>query len=186
MAIETLKKLVEHQVIKDDELNYRYSLCRTWDASLPKVTILLSNPSIADLFITDPTINRCLNYAITDGYGKLEIVNLFAYRATDPNALWNQRLNKSIDLVGIKNDHYILEAVKDSKQVIVAWGKFKIFTEGVGNRYIGRDKDVFKLIKNNFNKDKIYRFNDDRGFNYPQHPLYLKKQFWTINLSLDK
>src|SRR5207245_10014631 len=63
---------------------YRYRLWRRWDAARPVVAFVMLNPSTADAARDDPTIRRWSGFARAWGYGRLEVVNLFAYRATDP------------------------------------------------------------------------------------------------------
>lgn len=67
---------------------YRYALWRTWDESKPFAMFVGLNPSTADELEDDPTIRRCINFSKLWGYGGLCMVNLFAYRATDPTALF--------------------------------------------------------------------------------------------------
>ena len=45
------------------------------------------NPNSADASLNDPTITRCINFAKSWGYGRLEVVNLFAYRTSKPSLL---------------------------------------------------------------------------------------------------
>lgn len=59
---------------------YRYRLWREWEPALPTLAFLLLNPSTADERVNDPTIERCQRRAVTWGYGRLEIVNLFPLR----------------------------------------------------------------------------------------------------------
>lgn len=66
---------------------YRYTLWRIWNESEPCVMFIGHNPSTADEKEDDPTIRRCINYSRDWGYGGLYMVNLFAYRATDPKDL---------------------------------------------------------------------------------------------------
>ena len=41
-----------------EDLVYRYRLSRVWDAGLPLLGWLMLNPSTADAFRVDPTVNR--------------------------------------------------------------------------------------------------------------------------------
>ena len=68
---------------------YRYRLWREWDVSKPSVTFVMLNPSTAGAKDDDPTIRRCLSFARSWGFGRLEVVNLCAYRATSPKGRWN-------------------------------------------------------------------------------------------------
>jgi hypothetical protein len=66
---------------------YRYTLERLWDEGLPTCGFIMLNPSIADANIDDRTIGRCIKFAKREGCGSLIVVNLFAWRATDPKEL---------------------------------------------------------------------------------------------------
>ncbi|HBI04838.1 MAG TPA: hypothetical protein DDY49_12510, partial [Paenibacillaceae bacterium] len=88
--------------IVDETGNYRYSLWRSWDERKPKVTFIMLNPSTADETYDDLTITRCINFAKRWGFGTLEVVNLFAYRAPDFGEIMEVN-----DPVGVKNDEYI-------------------------------------------------------------------------------
>lgn len=69
---------------------YRYSLTRTWGGAytLPPLVAIGLNPSTADEKENDPTITREIDFAQRWGHSGLLKVNLFAYRSTDPDALW--------------------------------------------------------------------------------------------------
>jgi len=58
---------------------YRYHLERHWGDVKPCLFIML-NPSTADGRKDDSTIKRCVAYAMSWGYGKLYVINLFALR----------------------------------------------------------------------------------------------------------
>lgn len=82
----------------------------------PCVFIML-NPSTADGLTDDPTIRKCVGFAAQWKYEKLIVVNLFAYRATNP-----QQLYAVEDPVGYQNQHWVRRAVQDAGRVICAWG----------------------------------------------------------------
>jgi hypothetical protein len=96
---------------------YRYLLGRRVGEGDRTALFVMHNPSTADASEDDPTIRRCIGFARREGCGVLEVVNLFAYRATDPAAL---RL--AADPVGPANDHFIERAVGRAALVVVAWG----------------------------------------------------------------
>jgi hypothetical protein len=93
---------------------YRYHLWREWDPSLPGVTFVMLNPSTADARQDDPTIRRCIGFARGWGYGRLEVVNLFAYRASSPRELFT-----ADDPIGSDNLRW-LERVAGER--VAAWG----------------------------------------------------------------
>ena len=75
------------------------------------------NPSRADAEVNDPTITRCINFAKSWGYGRLEVVNLFAYRTSKPSLL-----KQATEPIGRDNNRYVLESVRKCDRVILAWG----------------------------------------------------------------
>lgn len=95
---------------------YRYRLARRWGPG-PAVLFIMLNPSTADAEQDDPTIRRCVGYAKALGAGSLEVVNLFALRATDPN-----ELARDVAPVGPANNSHIWEAAQRAEMVICAWG----------------------------------------------------------------
>jgi hypothetical protein len=96
---------------------YRYRLWRRWDRSRPVVVFVMLNPSTADADKDDPTIRRCIGFARAWGYGGIEVVNLFAYRATLPRSL-----RAVDDPVGPENGRHIRRAVARADLVVLAWG----------------------------------------------------------------
>ncbi len=100
---------------------YRYALSRVWEPAKGAVLFVMLNPSTADHEADDPTIRKCIGFARRWGFGALHVVNLFAYRATDPGNL--RRAQKlGIDIVGDLNKDAIGDAVVASNQVVLAWG----------------------------------------------------------------
>lgn len=99
---------------------YRYMLERQWDVG-PILPFVMLNPSTADAEQDDPTVRRCIGFAQREGYCGLLVVNLFAYRATDP-----RELRRAIDPVGPENDRHLstifAAARRSSAPVVAAWG----------------------------------------------------------------
>lgn len=136
---------------------YRYRLSQIWDESKPILCFLMLNPSTADEVKNDPTVERCERRARTTGYGGVEIINIFAYRATDPNEMKAQ-----IDPVGEDNDKHILEAALKAGQVICAWGKH--------GQHMNRGQQVLDLLLTAGVQPYCLKINGD---GYPAHPLYI-------------
>ena len=132
---------------------YRYSLGRIWNRKLPTVMFVGLNPSTADEQEDDPTVRRCIGFAQKWNSGGLILVNLFAYRSTDPLGLL-----EADDPVGPENDKRILAGANDAERVVVAWG-----TKG---GLLGRDQYVLSL----FPGAHCLGVTKD---GYPKHPLYL-------------
>lgn len=107
---------------------FRYRLWREWESvSLfgPDIAVfIMLNPSTADGSDDDPTIRRCVSFARSWGCRRLEVVNLFAYRATDPKDLLAMNAAR-YDAIGPENDGTILSVLNSSQSriVVCAWGE---------------------------------------------------------------
>jgi len=95
---------------------YRYTLTRRW-ADRGTVAFVLLNPSTADAQREDPTIRRCMGLARSWGYGGIEVVNLFAWRATRPRDLRRAAAPESAG-----NARAVLRAAHRADLIVVAWG----------------------------------------------------------------
>lgn len=120
---------------------YRYLLWREWrgsnhqhwrwiggakdgaghDLGEPKACLfVMLNPSTADGESDDPTIRRCVGFARAWGYDRLEVVNLFAFRATSPRVLL--AMNDADEPYGVRNQQAIEEAAREAGTIVCAWG----------------------------------------------------------------
>ena len=90
------------------------------------------NPSRADAEVNDPTITRCINFARNWGYGRLKVVNLYAYRTSKPSLL-----KQAAKPIGRDNDRYIIKSVEKSvashsrmrSRIVLAWGNHGIWRQ---------------------------------------------------------
>jgi len=95
---------------------YRYRLLRRWSRGRRILWVML-NPSTADAQRDDPTIRRCIAFSRDWGYGSMEVVNLYALRATRPAAL-----RRHPDPVGPENERHVRAATRRADLVVAAWG----------------------------------------------------------------
>lgn len=95
---------------------YRYRLERPGGEGLPTAVIMV-NPSTADAEADDATIRKLRGFGERNGWGKLIVGNLFAYRATDVRVL-----GKVADPVGPENDGHLAEIFMEAGRVVFAWG----------------------------------------------------------------
>ena len=141
---------------------YRYALTRNWgEAGLRgrRVCFVMLNPSTADHRRNDPTIARCENRARDMGATGFRIVNLFAFRATDP-----RELRATPDPVGPGNDADIRRAARWADQVICAWGMHGGLHD--------RGREVRDLLHRQ--GIALLHLGLTRG-GAPRHPLYLPR-----------
>jgi hypothetical protein len=147
---------------------YRYSLRRSWNEHQRSVLFVMLNPSKADANIDDPTIKRCMGFAKYWGFGSLEVVNLFAFRATNPD-----ELKKCEDPVGPDNDIYIRSAAIRSDQIITAWG-----TNG---SLSARNAEVMEILYS----FRTYCLGISKA-GHPKHPLYIAGEQWPIRYPMEE
>jgi hypothetical protein len=122
---------------------------------------IMLNPSTADGNTDDPTIRRCVSFAKQWYFERLEVVNLFAYRATNPKELL--ALNGSDDPVGTDNQHFIERAVAHAGLVVCAWGEH--------GTHLGQDETVRGWLWDKRLPHMALGFTKS---GQPRHPLYVK------------
>jgi len=148
-------------IMSDNDL-YRYQLTRSWNDDKQKATVIMLNPSKADMLKTDRTVMNVNNFMVDSDYGSMTIVNLFAYMTTDPKLL-TQRDN---DYESLNND-YLVEAFKSSDVIVVAWTR---------SNHINRKREVERLLQSF--QEKVKCFADETG-KKPRHPRDLGES-WTL------
>ncbi len=136
---------------------YRYALTRVWDHSGDKVTFVMLNPSTATEVQNDPTVERCERRARALGFGAFRVVNIFAFRATDPKVMRAQG-----DPVGTGNDAAILAAAEWADQVVCAWGSH--------GAHLGRGAEIEALLRSL--NIPLYQLGLTKH-GQPKHPLYI-------------
>jgi len=109
--------LPESPAVLSSDRRYRYVLRRRVGLEPGRVCFIMLNPSTADESIDDPTIRRCMDFTRRWDQGELVVVNLFAWRSSDPSALL-----VADDPVGPDNATYIMLAAACSSTVVAAWG----------------------------------------------------------------
>lgn len=126
------------------------------------------NPSTADEHLDDPTIRRCIGFATSWGCTELNVVNLFALRATDPKALKNHP-----DPVGPRNDAILAEYIEfhtiHDGIIVAAWGANKLAK--------ARAASLAPLFAN----ARCLALNRDGS---PKHPLYCRADLVPAPLDL--
>ena len=142
-------------VLSPDE-KYRYYLWREWDSSRPTVAWLMANPSTADGFTSDQTIDRVYGYSDRWGYGSFYVANLFAYRSEEPSDL-----DDVDDPVGPRNDEILRNLTAEADLVVGAWGS-------PGDRN-GRPQEVLNMLDTDIHALTVLSCGN------PGHPLFKDK-----------
>ncbi len=119
------------------------------------------NPSTADGQGDDPTIRKCVGFAQRWGYDRMKVVNLFAYRATDPRVLLS--LPERDDPFGVRNQEIIDDAAFNSHLIVCAWGAH--------GHHLGQDKTVLGWLDRCTSRHlHIFGLTKD---GHPRHPLMI-------------
>jgi hypothetical protein len=122
---------------------------------------VLANPSTATAEQTDPTVARCIAYAKRWGYGWCRVVNVRAWRETDPRKLPADPLAISEPDEPALNDNTIQAHAMFAAIVVVGWGK-------LGGE---RGPQVLGYLRAAGVTPHALKLNKDGG---PAHPLYLR------------
>ena len=118
---------------------------------------VLLNPSSADETREDPTVRRCIGFARSLDYGALELVNLYAYVATDP-----AELRRASYPVGRSNDRHIEAVARECERVVLA--------RGVHAARLHRPGEVLGLLREMGVEPCCLRLT---AGGHPEHPLRL-------------
>jgi hypothetical protein len=160
-----------NQCIFSPDRAYRYVLrhrCTdtTWETSR-RIAWIGLNPSTADEVTLDQTSAAVCRYSRQWGFSEVVMLNLFAFRATDP-----RNLKRAMDPIGPDNDKHLLVEVRNVDRVIACWGD-----EG---RFLARDRQVSDLLGVSF--ECLLRNRTGA----PHHPLYLKSRIKPKPFRLDQ
>lgn len=146
---------------------YRYTLTRVWDPAGRRALFIMLNPSTATEVQNDPTVERCERRARALGFGAFRVLNIFAWRDTDPRAM-----RRAGDPVGPENDAAIVASTGWADQIICAWG-----THG---EHLARGAEVEALLRQT--GKPLYHLGLSKA-GHPKHPLYIaytqQPELWT-------
>ncbi|HEY3718310.1 MAG TPA: DUF1643 domain-containing protein [Jatrophihabitantaceae bacterium] len=121
----------------------RYTVCKKWKATAER---------------TDPTDTRVRNFTRAWGYGAYTIVNLFAYRATDPD-----ELPTGPEAIGPDQSDHVDQALADAVLTVAAWGASSPAWASTYTRLVGR------LLR----RDGAHVLGLTAS-GQPRHPLYMR------------
>ena len=152
---------IEEAVFKDAHITrcgkFRYWLVRKWNPGENYICWIMLNPSTTDASKDDPTIKRCITFSKKWGFDGLYVVNLYAYRATDPKELKKAGFPK-----GEFNDFFVKFIASICKKVVCAWGNH--------GQYKNRYYEILKLLLPH--SVKVYSLGYTKT-KQPKHPLYV-------------
>ncbi len=145
-------------VISPDGI-YRYRLWRTWGKA-PRMVWIMLNPSTADAELDDPTIRRCIGFAKREQCGGIDVINLYALRATKPAHLLDHP-----DPEGPGNhDAWVRVLLNHHGPVVAAWGAWRSSSAA---RTLPYSRAAYEALARNWLCLGKTQSGD------PRHPLYV-------------
>lgn len=149
---------------------YRYSLLHQWDELFDRrrALFICLNPSTADENQLDPTLTRIRSFCQRLGTNEFLMLNIFAYRATDP-----QDMMAVDDPVGSENDTHITEAIEEAYElngrqldIVCGWGNHGL--------HLNRQSACLELLAEFRNLPNLRISCLGKNTNdTPKHPLYI-------------
>jgi hypothetical protein len=152
------------------DMQHRYRLWRIWEPLTCRRLLgwIMLNPSTATHNESDPTVTRCWNRAKQLGYDGFVVVNVFAYRATDPKAL-----PRDMTAVGSLNSLAIDRTADLCETLVAGWGAY------TGGRKLSVCR---KIVVDQIKHLPLQCLGKTLGGD-PKHPLYIsyetKLENWT-------
>lgn len=160
-----LPELMTRDAVISDDGVYRYRLVRCWEPAEDLMHVVMLNPSTADHKDDDPTIRRLIGFAKREGCGGINVMNLYAYRATEPAVL-----RGVVNPIGPQNRYWLRqmakEAMSQGRAVICAWGDFENALP------FNMGSETMHMFRTNGVTLKCFGMTVSR-FPQPRHPLYI-------------
>ncbi|MEQ7790535.1 DUF1643 domain-containing protein [Staphylococcus nepalensis] len=167
--METIKSTLETEAIFSDDQQHRYLLKKTWDSEKQTITIITMYPHYDGILNIDLTTQLIMNkVSEMEAFGSINFVNLYSNITTHINI-------KHLDAYDKHTDIQIMKAVKESDEVILAWGAYakKPVVEA-------RVNEVLEMLKPH--KKKVKRLMNPET-NEIMHPLNSKaRQKWILKV----
>lgn len=151
---------------------FRYTLRRRWEAVGEEIAFIGLNPSTADAEKNDPTVTRCIGYAKRWGFAGMWMLNLFSWRSTDPQQLY-ERHKARLEIIGKGNDQAIARVCASAKRIVCAWGSHGAL----------QDRGEI-LLRTVLRQHELHCLGITKD-GHPRHPLYLRSDARPIRYPAD-
>ena len=112
----TEQGIMKTEVIFNDYKTERYLLRKVWDEDKPLVSLIMTNPSSANVVTIDMTVHYCISNLYKLGYGGVDILNMTSSVSSKIDTKSDISLTET-------NVNQILMSAEKSDKVIIAWGK---------------------------------------------------------------
>ena len=165
--MKTIKTMMTTTAVFSDDRLKRYSLCKVWDDSKPKLAIIMLAPSEASGVEMDTTTQLVLNNAVRLGYGSVTTLNLFS-------TLGDYDL-KQAEAEDGDNLKVIVESAKGADEVVYAAGVGKAKNKA----FIARQQQVLNALQPF--ESKLRCLTNQGGQARFQHPLSPAVRVWYLS-----
>ncbi|MGW7830065.1 DUF1643 domain-containing protein [Staphylococcus xylosus] len=167
--MQNIQCILETEAIFSDDNQHRYLLKKTWDKDKKIISVITCYPNFEGTKKLDLTTQLIMNKVVEmDEFGSINFVNLYSNITTPINI---KHLENSHDK---HTDIQIMKAVKESDEVILAWGAYakKPAVESRVNEVLEMLKPHEKKVKKLINPQT----------NEIIHPLnFIARSIWTLN-----
>ena len=167
--MQTDKATVKTEAVFSDDRKHRFLLRKEWEPKKPKATIIMTNPSTADMLTMDYTTLYIMNNIVRLDFGSIDIVNLVSKMTI--------KLDVPSDIKpkpNAENIDFIIKSAEKSDKVIIAWGKL-----GENNKKV-RDAQDYLIERLKPFKDKLCVIASETGGS-GFHPLAPQVRFsWVL------
>ncbi|WP_086428530.1 DUF1643 domain-containing protein [Staphylococcus cornubiensis] len=166
--MQNIQCILETEAIFSDDNQHRYLLKKTWDKDKKIISVITCYPNLEGTQKLDLTTQLILNkVSEMKDFGSINFVNLYSNMITSTNI---KHMANSHDK---HTDIQIMKAVKESDEVILAWGSYakKPVVEARVNEILEMLKPHKKKVKQLINPET----------NEIMHPLNPKaRQKWIL------
>jgi len=160
-----VKSTMRSEAVFSEDNKHRLLLKKVWNAKQPMATVITKFPNFSGVVKVDLTTQLIVNN-LSDLYGGVYLMNLFT------NIEINKNMEDVEDLVIEESDKYLLQAIEDSEDVIIAWGSTssKIFTE--------RIKTVNQMLEAHSDKVRVLLNPNTKQISHPLNPK--SRSIWMV------
>jgi hypothetical protein len=135
---------VRRRALLSADTTHRYTLSREWNPQLPGLLWIGLNPSTADAYGDDPSSRRVMQRARLDGFGRIDVGNLWSYRAAHPADLPAERAATA------ETDVHLAGLIGAADTIVVGWGATTVPSKAlrvaqVAQLLTGRDLLVYGI-----------------------------------------
>ena len=165
--MKTIETILKTTALYSDDETKRYLLQKEWDGSKPKLCIIMLAPSTASGIGLDSTTLLVLNNSTRLGFGRVDILNLFA--------TLNDSELESAEHDDLDNIRAIVASAKECDAIVYAAGVGKAKNE----MFQERQKQVLNALKPY--EDKLYCISNKDGTVRMRHPLSPAVRTWELS-----